>query len=294
MSIICPNCNSSDIKFELALKDYFLSQEEFSVYTCNDCKVSFTHPFPAETELGRYYASEKYLSHDDGKRGLIPFLYRQIKNINISTKYHQVTKALKPGKLLDYGCGIGDFLVYAKQNGWVVDGVEPNSSAREIASQKLDTQVFDVNQLKNFPDAHFDLITLFHVLEHVYSFNKLLPELVRILKPNGRLVIALPNKDSFDAHYYKQYWAGWDVPRHLWHFNPESISLLGQNFQLQKLHQYPMWWDAFYVSLLSEQYKKSSLALLRAFVIGLLSNFKALFNSQYSSLVYVFKNSLNN
>ncbi|MDD4374122.1 MAG: class I SAM-dependent methyltransferase [Bacteroidales bacterium] len=287
MSIICPNCRSEFTRFSLVLKDYFLTQEEFNIYQCASCKISFTFPFPEESKIPEYYASEKYFSHDDNKKGLIPLLYRQIKTINISTKFRQVTENMQPGKLLDYGCGIGDFLVYAKQKAWSVEGVEPNVNAREIASQKLSKEVFDISRLSSFPDAHFDLITLFHVLEHVYSLNELMSELVRILKPNGRLVIALPNKNSYDARYYKQYWAGWDVPRHLWHFTPESISLFCANFKLHDYQQYPMWWDAFYVALLSEQYKKATFSMPRAFLIGLISNMKALFSSQYSSVIYI-------
>jgi SAM-dependent methyltransferase len=289
MSQKCPACKSDNIAFELSLKDYFLSQEDFEIWSCKHCKVSFTYPFPSESEIHRYYSSENYYSHSDDKNGLIPFLYRKVKSININTKYKQVTKGLFPGRLLDFGCGIGDFLAHAQSKGWSVQGIEPNEKAREIASDKLKCEVFDNKGLDNFPDNHFDLITLFHVLEHVYSPDDLLSELLRILKPDGRLILALPNKNSFDAGFYKKYWAGWDVPRHLWHFNSESIEHLLKYHQMEKFREVPMHWDAFYVSLLSEQYKKSALTLPKAFLRGLISNVKASFSGQYSSLIYFFQ-----
>ncbi len=289
MSQKCPACKSENIEFELGLKDYFLSQENFEIMVCRDCKVSFTYPFPHESEIHRYYSSDNYYSHSDDKNGLIPFLYRKVKSININTKYKQVTKGMVPGKLLDFGCGIGDFLAHAQSKGWSVHGIEPNEKAREIASDKLNNAILDNNGLNKFPDNHFDLITLFHVLEHVYSPDDLLSDLLRVLKPDGRLILALPNKNSFDAKFYKKFWAGWDVPRHLWHFNPESIDELLKKHQMEKFREVPMRWDAFYVSLLSEQYKKSTIPLANAFLRGLISNFKAGFSGQYSSLIYCFR-----
>ncbi len=289
MSTKCPVCNSEHIAFELGLKDYFLSQEDFEILHCNDCNISFTNQIPAATEMQQYYSSEKYYSHSDEKKGFIPFLYRKIKSININTKYNQVTKGMLPGKLLDFGCGIGDFLIHAQAKGWSVHGIEPNVKARDIASKKLRSEILDNEGLMRFPDNHFDLITLFHVLEHVYAPDELISELLRVLKPNGRLILALPNKDSFDAKYYNKFWAAWDVPRHLWHFVPESVEGLLEKHKMEKFKQIPMRWDAFYVALLSEQYKKSTFPLLNALLIGLISNFKAGLNGQYSSLIYCFK-----
>jgi SAM-dependent methyltransferase len=289
MSKKCPSCRSENIEFEIGLKDYFLSQEDFEIWICNDCKVSFTYPFPPESEIQRYYSSENYYSHSDDKNGLIPFMYKIVKSFNINTKYKQVTEGMTPGSLLDFGCGIGDFLVHARSKGWSVHGIETNEKARRIASDKLNCEILDGKGLSHFPDNHFDLITLFHVLEHVYSPDDLLSNLLRVLKPDGRLIFALPNKNSYDAKFYKKFWAGWDVPRHLWHFNSESINEMLKNHQMRKFRQLPMPWDAFYVSLLSEQYKKSIFPLPKALLVGLISNLKAFLSGQYSSLIYCFQ-----
>jgi len=285
----CPICLSDTLIPALHIQDYFLTQEEFDILQCTNCEVLITKPFPSADKMGGYYDSGEYFSHGGNEKGLIPKVYNSIKEVNIKNKYKQVTKDLDTGKILDIGCGIGDFLGYCKKAGWKVSGLEPNEQARKIVLKNHQIEAVDVSEISNMAENQFDLVTLFHVLEHVAEPKNMVSEILRILKPGGRLVIALPNNASWDAKYYDKYWAAWDVPRHLFHFNPKSISFFMNRFPLKKEMIKPMIWDAFYVSLLSEKYKGKSMPLVRAAFRGLYSNWKANQTGNYSSLMYFYR-----
>jgi 2-polyprenyl-3-methyl-5-hydroxy-6-metoxy-1,4-benzoquinol methylase len=190
---------------------------------------------------------------------------------------------------LDFGCGTGDFLKIAKDNHWDICGVEPNANARLIANQKTDDSVFDSDQLSKLQKYSFDVITLWHVLEHLPNLKEQIELFESLLKPNGRLIIAVPNYKSFDAQHYKNYWAAFDVPRHLWHFSQKSISTLVQESRMEVVKTKPMIFDAYYVSLLSEKYQNGFMNPLKAFWVGWRSNFKAKHSGEYSSLIYIIK-----
>lgn len=285
----CPICQSKTLVHAFHVKDHFLSQEEFDLFRCKTCDVIVTLPVPEPDKLESYYESREYFSHGGNKKGLVPASYNFIKGINIKKKYLQSTKGLELGEVLDIGCGIGDFLAYSKTKGWKVSGLEPNKHARQIVKQQHKIEVEDVSQISKLPDESFSLVTLFHVLEHVIDPLEMIREIHRILKPEGRLVIALPNNESWDAKFYKEVWAGWDVPRHLFHFNPRSISNLMSRFPFQSELNKPMIWDAYYVSLLSEKYKKKSFPIVRAAFMGFISNCKAKRKENYSSVMYFYK-----
>ena len=250
-----------------------------------------TFPKPTETELPGYYESEDYISHTDGKRTLFEKVYQYIKNIALKNKLDLIN-GLQPdkGNLLDIGAGTGDFLAVAKQNGWKITGIEPNQKAKNIAINKGISYVENSELLEK---ESFDTITMWHVLEHVPDLELQIKELKRLLKPNGTILIAVPNFNSYDAKHYGSYWAAYDVPRHLWHFSKTAIKLLfeKQDLHLQKV--LPMKFDAFYVALLSEKYQKGKMNLINAFLVGLKSNFKGRRNLEYSSHIYVLKNDKN-
>lgn len=284
----CPWCDSPDIRQGSKIHDYFLTMEEFSIFSCNSCGLVFTNPRPKLENLGLYYQSDKYYSHTSSQGGIIPFIYRKVKEINLKTKFKQVTAGSVINKVLDIGCGTGDFLNVCKKSGMEIYGIEPESKARNLAKEILKVEILHPDQSEKIPDESLDLITMWHVLEHVPDLNKQISELSRIIKKGGKVVIALPVYESYDAEVYKEKWAAWDVPRHLYHFNKAVISkmMLANGFKSGNV--YPMKWDSFYVSLLSEQYLKTKLGILKAFVIGLLSNAKARRSGNYSSLVYTF------
>jgi 2-polyprenyl-3-methyl-5-hydroxy-6-metoxy-1,4-benzoquinol methylase len=249
-----------------------------------------THPQPKLENLGRYYESDDYISHTDGKRSLFEKLYHAVKQKALRDKVKLIEKWHIKGKLLDIGAGTGDFLVEAKKAGWDITGTEPSEKAKSIAVNKGVSFIDSIQEIK---DNSFDVITMWHVLEHVPDVNEQIMELKRILKPDGVIVIAVPNFKSYDAKYYGAYWAAYDVPRHLWHFSKTAINKLfaGENMELVKVE--PMKFDSFYVSLLSEKYKTGEMSFIKGFMIGLRSNLKATKNFEYSSHIYIIKNAKN-
>ena len=274
----------------LSVKDYSVSGEEFQLIYNQEFELLETQPQPSEEELGKYYKSEDYISHTDAKRNLFEKSYHFVKSIALKRKLKLINSFKTENKqLLDIGCGTGDFLKVAKDNQWQVSGVEPNQDARHIANNKTQHSVYDTDQLLKFKKHSFDVITLWHVLEHLPHLEKQMKIFESLLKQNGRLVIAVPNYKSFDAQYYKNYWAAYDVPRHLWHFSQNAVSKLANQIGMQVIQKEPMLFDAYYVALLSEKYKNGFMNPFKAFWIGWQSNWRAKRTSEYSSLIYIIK-----
>lgn len=288
----CPLCSSDYHIMRFSTQDYFFTNEQFFIFECNDCGHIFTNPQPNESDLGLFYNTDQYLSHKEYPETLVEKLYAFIRRINLNTKYRQATNELNLGNVLDYGCGRGDFLRLAKEKGWNTFGVEIDADARRYANERNGVNVFSPSEESQIREGQMNLVAMFHVLEHIADLHSALAKYNRWLTNDGRLVLALPNPQSFDANYYGKYWAGWDVPRHLHHFSKQSlIHLISQHgFRIQKI--YPMYWDAFFVSMMSEQYKTSNWTFLRAGIIGAISNLAALRSKQYSSLLYVCTKSL--
>ena len=267
------------------VKDHFLSREEFDVLYNEEFEMLVTSPVPEN--LDSYYDSAAYISHSNQKKGIFEKTYGLVKSIALKRKLKLINSFELPGKsLLDIGAATGDFLATCKNGGWDVTGTEPNEKARSIASHQGIELLENSNGLKK---QSFDVITLWHVLEHIENLSEFISQLNELLKDNGQIVIAVPNYKSFDAEYYKEFWAAYDVPRHLWHFSQESIVKLfsKENIIVDKI--LPMKFDAFYVSLLSEKYKSGKMNPLKAFFTGLKSNRKAKRTGEYSSLIYVLK-----
>ncbi|MGM5469135.1 class I SAM-dependent methyltransferase [Flavobacteriaceae bacterium LMO-SS05] len=275
----------------LRVKDHSVSGEEFQLLYNKDKELLETFPQPSIEKLPEYYKSENYISHTDSKRNLFERAYHYVKLISLKRKVKLINSfSLDTKNLLDVGCGTGDFLKIAKQNHWSVSGIEPNEKARELANKKTDNSVFRNEQLLKFKPNSFDVITLWHVLEHLPKPEEHMSIFNRLLKPTGTLVIAVPNYKSYDAQHYKNYWAAYDVPRHLWHFSKNAISKLAISNTMTVVKTRPLKFDAYYVCLLSEKYKSGSMNPLKAFWIAFLSNLKAKFNSEYSSSIYIIKN----
>ena len=273
-------------KIYLSVKDYLVSDETFDLIYDADLDFLKTFPQPKPEDLSKYYESEDYISHTDEKSGLFSSLYQFVKKWSLQKKTKLIFNQNNGvGSLLDIGAGTGDFLKAAKEKGWQVYGVEPNKNAANLA---LGKGVLLETSLDDFDGKQFDVITLWHVLEHIPNLNETILKLSKLVKPNGSLIIAVPNFKSFDANYYKNYWAAFDVPRHLWHFSKKSIkSFFLENFKLEKIE--PMVFDSYYVSLLSEKYKSGSKFSLKAIWIGFQSNLKAKRTKEYSSHIYCFR-----
>jgi 2-polyprenyl-3-methyl-5-hydroxy-6-metoxy-1,4-benzoquinol methylase len=279
--------NISNKKHFLTVKDHSVSKETFELYQDTDLDMLITSPQPSLESLGKYYESEDYISHTDSKRSLFEKAYHFVKNIALKNKLQLInSEQVSKGSLLDIGAGTGDFLSVAKNGGWDTTGIEPSDKAKAIAITK---GISFVHSTKELADASFDVISMWHVLEHVPDLEYQIKELKRLLKPSGTLIVAVPNFKSFDAKHYGAFWAAYDVPIHFWHFSKKAIKLLFQkeNMQLQKV--LPMKFDSFYVSLLSEKYKNGRMNFIKAFFIGLQSNWKGSSNQEYSSHIYVIK-----
>jgi 2-polyprenyl-3-methyl-5-hydroxy-6-metoxy-1,4-benzoquinol methylase len=280
--------NFSNQNVYIKVKDHSVSGEKFELLLDEELQLLKTHPQPELENLGKYYESEDYISHTDAKRSLFEKIYHWVKIYSLNKKVSLINSLHKSkGSLLDIGAGTGDFLVTAKANGWQITGIEPNENAKKLAVSK---GVSFESSIEHIENQQFDVITMWHVLEHVPNVEHQIKELKRLLKPNGTIIIAVPNFKSFDAGYYGEFWAAYDVPRHLWHFSKTSIEKLfgKENINLVKI--LPMIFDSFYVSLLSEKYKNGKMNFFKAFYIGLRSNWKANQSKEYSSHIYVLKN----
>ena len=281
----------SNKKHFLTVKDYSVSKETFDLYYDETLDMLITHPQPSLENLGKYYESEDYISHTDNKRSLFEKLYHFIKSIALKNKLNLINSLQQQkGRILDIGAGTGEFLSVAKNDGWQTIGVEPSDRAKTIAKNKGVSFVENTNELENYS---FDVISMWHVLEHVPDLDKQIKELKRLLKPTGTLIIAVPNFKSFDAKHYGKFWAAFDVPIHFWHFSKTAIQLLFEKEEMKLEKVLPMIFDSFYVSLLSEKYKSGKMNFIKAFFTGLQSNIKAKKNFEYSSHIYILKNKCN-
>jgi 2-polyprenyl-3-methyl-5-hydroxy-6-metoxy-1,4-benzoquinol methylase len=278
----------SNKKHFLTVIDYSVSKEAFDLYYDQDLDMLITSPQPSPENLGKYYESTDYISHTDSKRSLFEKAYHFVKGIALNNKLNLINNcSATKGNLLDIGAGTGDFLLTAKQNGWNTIGVEPSEKAKGIAINK---GIKFSDSTQELESHSFDVITMWHVLEHVPNLEIQIRELKRLVKPNGTIIIAVPNYKSYDANYYGKFWAAFDVPIHFWHFSKTAVQLIfeKENIKLEKV--LPMKFDSFYVSLLSEKYKNGKMNYVKAIWIGLVSNWKAKRSSEYSSHIYVLKN----
>lgn len=286
----CPVCGNSENDLYLATKDFFLTQENFKIVKCTNCTFIYTNPIPKIEHLAEYYNSPNYISHVLKKNSIIDRIYQIIRKINLSNKYKIVNKHQNAGHILDVGCGTGELLKYFEGKGWQTTGIEPAESARNFAIDQYHLDIYPENKLLEFEKEKFDIISMWHVLEHVHDLNRRLEQLKRILKSDGHLIIAVPNIESFDAAYYGKYWAALDVPRHLYHFSKQTLTKLIEKHSFELVSVFPMKFDAFYVSLLSEKYIRKGIAVyVRAFLKGIKSNRMAVRTGNFSSMIFVVK-----
>ena len=286
----CLVCGSNQFEPFLVCKDYTVSQESFNIVSCSSCGFKFTNPRPDDSVLGNYYKAESYVSHTNSKKGIINKLYHIVRNYTLKQKVKLISKYVSRGTILDYGCGTGMFLSECKKSGWEAIGMEPDDNARQIASEQNLNLFSDKATLQlHLAEIEFDAITLWHVLEHVTDMYDTLAFFKYKLKPHGVLIIAVPNHVSYDAQYYKEYWAAYDVPRHLHHFELKSMNTLLDNGGFKLIDTKPMKFDSYYVSMLSEKYKNGKVNLAKAFKVGMKSNAIAKNPSSYSSTIYIFQ-----
>lgn len=287
----CPICGSDLITKGIELKDHKISQELFQLASCDDCGQLFTQNPPDELNSGAYYKSERYISHSNSTKGVINYLYHIVRVYMLRKKRKIIAGVSTSRKLIDIGCGTGYFLNQMHSNGYTTKGVERSPEARRFCIDNFGLDVVSPEYLfDDLVQEKFELATMWHVLEHLYDPHKYLKAIHKILKDESYLFVAVPNYKSYDAEYYRQFWAGYDVPRHLWHFDAPTVTNLveGVGFKLVSLHRLPF--DAYYVSLLSESYKGNRFFVFAGLLNGLKSQIVSLFNlKRTSSILYVFK-----
>jgi len=278
------------IQEQLTAKDYTVSQQQFSIWHCNNCTARFTQDVPAEDSIGAFYASDNYISHSDTKKGIINSLYHLVRNRTLISKRNLLKKqaGMSKGAVLDIGCGTGAFLDTMKKAGWIVTGLEPDETARRNAKELNGIDSLPPTKLFELAGGEFHAVTMWHVLEHVHELHAYIEKIAELLAPTGKLFIAVPNYTSMDAEIYSEHWAAYDVPRHLYHFSPQSMEHLLAQHNLKLAAVKPMWFDSFYVSMLSEQYKNGKGNIFKAVFNGIKSNMKAWNDARKcSSVIYV-------
>lgn len=286
----CPNCGNENIFHTISAKDYTVSGEEFEIWECKNCTIRFTQNIPEQENIGRYYQSENYISHSDTKKGLVNNLYHKVRKITLQQKKKLVESSTQKSKgtILDLGAGTGAFLNTMKQAGWNSIGIEPDETARARAFQLYEIQLKESQDFFSLINESIDAITLWHVLEHVHKLHQYVEKFRELLKPDGKLFIAVPNYTSEDAKIYGANWAAYDVPRHLYHFSPKAMEILLNAHGLKLENIKPMWFDSVYVSMLSEKYKTGKTNSARAFINGMISNMNSLLNKKRcSSIIYI-------
>ena len=290
--VTCPLCGGNHLKPVMLCTDHFASGEQFEVWECADCGFTFTQDVPVEAEIGRYYETPEYISHSDTEKGLMNKVYHIVRQFMLRKKVRLIERAshVKNGQLLDIGTGTGYFPFTAQKFGWKVQAIEKNAKARVFAQEHFHLDVQGDEAFDVLPDKTFDVITMWHVMEHIEHLNELWEQLHRLLKEQSILVIAVPNHHSYDAKKYGSWWAAYDVPRHLWHFTPSVIKKMGEKHKFELVEQHPMPFDAFYVSMLTEKYKGAKLPFLKGLWTGCNGWLHALRDKgQSSSMIYVFR-----
>ncbi len=288
----CPVCSGNNIENHKIVIDHSVSQESFVITKCLGCQFQFTNPRPSDKEIGKYYQSEDYISHTNKGNSPVNMVYKLARMFAVKSKCGLINTISKDkkGTLLDFGCGTGFFLNTMKKNGWKVVGVEPNPEARKIALEDTKESIASGINSEEIKNKKFNIITLWHVLEHIHDLNDTITSLKSLLKEKGKIIIAVPNINSLDNELYKEQWAAYDVPRHLYHFNPDTMKTLMLKHGMKVKNIYPMILDAYYISLLSERYKTGKSNYLKSIINGFKSNSYAINNNNnFSSLIYEIK-----
>ena len=288
----CPLCGNKRFEKVMTCTDHYATNEPFDICRCMSCGFLFTQDVPDESEIGRYYESPDYISHTDTRKGLANRLYHYVRQYMLRRKAHLIKRCcgLSRGRLLDIGTGTGYFPHFMSQCGWRISAIEKSPQARAFARERFGLEVDAPEALGGYEEKSFDVVTLWHVMEHLQHLNETWERLYSLLDERGILVVAVPNPTSFDARYYKERWAAYDVPRHLWHFAPAVMQQFGAKHGFTLVERHPMPFDAFYVSMLSERYRNSGLPFVKGMFSGIEAGLaSAVKKERSSSMIYVFQ-----
>lgn len=288
----CPLCGSLHLKLTMTCTDLYVSHEQFELFLCEDCGFVFTQGVPSGADMDKYYESKEYISHSDTRKGVVNAIYHRVRRYMLNKKVRLVMKeSHRPsGRLLDIGTGTGYFAHAMKRRGWEVEAVEKSAEARAFAKEKFGLEVKSEAAFEEFGEDSQDVITLWHVMEHLENLNEIWSVFDKLLTAKGILIVAVPNQVSFDAKKYAAHWAAYDVPRHIWHFTPVTMQKLASKHGFIMAERYPMPFDAFYISMLSERYKGARFPFIKGMCVGTLAWFSSLVKKERSSsMIYVFR-----
>lgn len=289
----CPICGHQQFKIKYNLQDYTVSKEFYDILECESCGFMFTQNVPDASEIGPYYKSEDYVSHSNTQKGLFFKIYHKVREFMLNRKERAISKNIKEKenqKILDIGTGRGYFLNHMQQSGYSCTGIEQDADVREMAKKSFSLNILPPEELFHLEENQFDIITLWHVLEHVHDLSAYLEKIKKLLTPDGLLVIALPNPSCADESIYKEHWAGWDVPIHLWHFSPKNIKDLLSQYQFKMVDKQRLPFDPFYVSILGSQQRGDAMPMVKGGLNGLRSYLSCLSDiDKTTSLIYFFK-----
>ena len=288
----CPLCNSNEIVAQFTCNDHFATGEPFDIYKCNKCGFVFTQGAPDEKEIGRYYESPEYISHSNTNKGIINRIYHIARSIMLQHKVNLIKKLtmLRNGRLLDYGAGTGYFAREMQRKGWQITAIEKSEQARNHSKENYNFEILPEEAFAQLEPQSYDVITLWHVMEHLQNPDAFWEQAKRILDDSGIMIVAVPNCASYDAENYGKHWAAYDVPRHLWHFTSSTIMRMGEKHGFILERRYPMPLDGFYVSMLSEKYKGARMPFIKGMWNGFLGWIATCDKcSSGSSIIYVFR-----
>lgn len=283
----CPSCGELRSISVLSAPDFRVSKREFDIHACSGCGLHYTKLVPTRAAIGTYYKSDSYDSHRLDNQSLISRIYRRVRSINIAKKVKWIRPYSKGGLIVDYGCGLGHLVSDLKAKGLRAEGFEIDGDVRALTKTELNLETYPLEKFRELQSDSVSVLTMWHVLEHIYDLNVDFEQIVDKVEQNGVLFIAVPNFRSFDAKFYKKYWEAFDLPRHLYHFDNETIVSFTSRFGLKLESKIPLRFDSYYVSMRSEKNKKNGF-MLRGVLVGWLSNLLA-FRYGYSSHVYVFR-----
>lgn len=217
----CPICDADGVKLLLKAPDRFhMRREIYQLLRCTHCAVVWLHDAPPRHEMWRHYGA----SYDRAitRKAEAPFKYWR-EPLQILSRYKS------GGNILDLGCSSGSFLGCLPES-WKLNGIEFSEGPARIARETTGASVFvgDILQAP-YPPASFDAITCFHVFEHLYEPQRVMERIRELLKPDGMFYAQMPNIDSAAARIFRSYWYALELPRHLFHFSPRSLSYLARS-----------------------------------------------------------------
>lgn len=244
----CFFCGSHDIGSSIASVERLSKKETFHIATCGACGMKRTIDAPALKDIGTYYAHESYVSHT----GVRVWPLRVLRTLRLWLRAHMISSFFqRKGSLLDIGCGVGDFAALIQKQGWNVLCIEPDESTRQKAQKQYKLDVRDVSALAHLPEATFDVITLWHVLEHMYDPLQTGATVKRLLNSEGVCIVAVPNAEAYSAEHYGCNWVAYDVPRHVSHFRSRDIHTWAERSGLEVIRQSSVPLDEFFCCLKS-------------------------------------------